>query len=210
VIARDRIVAAAMRLFGELGFAGTTVSRIEEVAGLSPGSGAVYRHFASKEAILEAGVVQAIEGSADLAGLLADPEAFRGMALDQRLLAVARAGLHRLDDERDLNRLVMRDLSRFPALLDRVGQEEIARTVRVVAGWLRSQAQADAEDADWDAVAMVLMGAVTHYWILRDTFGTHPTGLSEDRVLAAAAALAAAAVGGSSRSGQGGDRKEQS
>jgi hypothetical protein len=73
----------------------------------------------------------------------------------------------------------------------------VARTARVVADWLRSQAATEGgSDADWDAVAMVLVGGVTHYWILRDTFGAHPAALSEERVLAAAAALGAAALHG--------------
>jgi AcrR family transcriptional regulator len=197
-----------MRLFGELGFAGTTISRIEQAAGLSPGSGALYRHFASKEEILAAGVDHAIASSTDLAALLADPAAFAGLTLEQRLLAVARAGLRRLDDERDLNRLVLRDLARFPDLLARVGREEIARTARVVAEWLRRQAAPDAE-ADWEAVAMVLVGSVTHYWILRDTFGGHPAGIAEGRVLTAAAALGAAALHGVVPPPAGGDREEE-
>jgi AcrR family transcriptional regulator len=194
---RERILEAAMRLFGELGFAGTTISRIEQAAGLSPGSGALYRHFASKEDILAAGVERAMASSTDLAALLADPTALDGLSLEQRLLQVARAGLRRLEDERDLNRLILRDLGRFPELLARVGRDEVARTARVVADWLRTQSGPEGGDgADWDAVAMVLVGGVTHYWILRDTFGAHPAGLSEERVLAAAAALGAAALRG--------------
>jgi AcrR family transcriptional regulator len=41
-----------MRLFSTKGFEATSVSQIEAAAGLSPGSGALYRHFASKEALL--------------------------------------------------------------------------------------------------------------------------------------------------------------
>jgi AcrR family transcriptional regulator len=42
------------RLFAEQGFAVTTIVQIEEAVGLSPGSGALYRHFASKQDILYA------------------------------------------------------------------------------------------------------------------------------------------------------------
>ncbi|MBV8966759.1 MAG: helix-turn-helix transcriptional regulator [Mycobacteriaceae bacterium] len=45
-----------MRLFSAKGFEATSISQIEAAAGLSPGSGALYRHFASKEALLDAGV----------------------------------------------------------------------------------------------------------------------------------------------------------
>ena len=43
-----------------------------------------------------------------------------------------------------------------------------------------------------DRVAVVLQGATAHYWLLRDLFGRHPTGVGEDRFVTAAAALTAA------------------
>jgi AcrR family transcriptional regulator len=45
-----------MRLFAEVGYDAATIAQIEAAAGLSPGSGALYRHFASKQDILVAGV----------------------------------------------------------------------------------------------------------------------------------------------------------
>jgi AcrR family transcriptional regulator len=53
---RDRLLVAAMRLFGEKGYGATSVSEIEGAVGLRPGSGALYRHFASKEALFVAGL----------------------------------------------------------------------------------------------------------------------------------------------------------
>lgn len=53
---RDRLVTEAMRLFGERGYQATSITQIEAAAGLAPGSGALYHHFKSKEALLEAGI----------------------------------------------------------------------------------------------------------------------------------------------------------
>ena len=53
---RERLVTEAMRLFGEQGYQATSVAQIEAAAGLAPGSGALYHHFKSKEALLEAGI----------------------------------------------------------------------------------------------------------------------------------------------------------
>ena len=53
---RERLVTEAMRLFSTKGFEATSVSQIEAAAGLSPGSGALYRHFESKEALLGTGI----------------------------------------------------------------------------------------------------------------------------------------------------------
>ncbi|MGC7327191.1 helix-turn-helix domain-containing protein, partial [Mycobacteroides abscessus subsp. abscessus] len=53
---KERLVAEAMRLFGEQGYKATSVAQIEKAAGLAPGSGGLYHHFKSKEALLEAGI----------------------------------------------------------------------------------------------------------------------------------------------------------
>jgi AcrR family transcriptional regulator len=53
---RDRLVTEAMRLFGEQGYQATSITQIEAAAGLAPGSGALYHHFKSKDALLEAGI----------------------------------------------------------------------------------------------------------------------------------------------------------
>ena len=50
---RDRIKAAALPLFAEHGFAGTSIAAIETAAGLAPRAGAFYRHFPGKEALFE-------------------------------------------------------------------------------------------------------------------------------------------------------------
>ncbi|WP_171058253.1 TetR/AcrR family transcriptional regulator [Modestobacter altitudinis] len=187
------MLTAAMGLFGRQGYVGTSVSQIEAAAGLSPGSGALFRHFSSKRALLEAGIDRAVSTGAELSSLLGDATALAGLPLEERLLIVARAGLARLEQQQDLNRLVLRDLTRFPDLLERVRDREIGRTFEGFSLWLRHQPEAS-DGADWDAVAMVLMGAVTHYWIMVDTFGSHPSGLDAERYLGAAAGLAAALV----------------
>lgn len=50
---RDRIKEAALPLFAERGFAGTSIAAIEEAAGLAPRAGAFYRHFRGKQALFE-------------------------------------------------------------------------------------------------------------------------------------------------------------
>jgi AcrR family transcriptional regulator len=49
---RDAIIVAASTLFGAKGFAATTIDAIAGTAGVA--KGAVYHHFASKEAVFEA------------------------------------------------------------------------------------------------------------------------------------------------------------
>jgi len=51
---RAALVEVAARLFAERGFEATSVAEIQAAAGLAPGSGALYKHFASKRALLDA------------------------------------------------------------------------------------------------------------------------------------------------------------
>jgi AcrR family transcriptional regulator len=53
---RERLVTEAMKLFSAKGYEATSVSQIESAAGLAAGSGALYHHFKSKEALLDAGI----------------------------------------------------------------------------------------------------------------------------------------------------------
>lgn len=53
---RNRIISSAMTLFAEQGYDSTSIAEIEAAAGLSPGSGSLYRHFKSKDELLLAAV----------------------------------------------------------------------------------------------------------------------------------------------------------
>jgi AcrR family transcriptional regulator len=188
---RDRVLDAAMELFGRQGYHATTVAQIEEAAGLRPGAGGLYRHFDSKRGLLEAGLRRQIEAGRELLDLL-DPAELTGASRVDRFLAVARAGLRRLAAERDLNRLLLRDLAAFPELLSEVRDRELRRMHAALVTWLSRQDEGG-QDADVDALAAVLMGAVSHYWVLADVFGgRHPLGVGEERYLRALTSLVVA------------------
>jgi AcrR family transcriptional regulator len=196
VSTRDRVVVAAMDLFGRQGYQATTVAQIEAAVGLSAGSGGLYRHFRTKRELLEAGLRHQAEAGRPLLDFLSsepgssEPGSSEpGSSRRDRFLAVARAGLRRLDAERDVNRLLLRDLAAFPDLLDQVREQELRRVFDALAGWLRSQGPG----VDHEALAAVLMAAVSHYWVLRDVYGgVHPHGVAEDRFLATLADMAEA------------------
>lgn len=183
---RERLLTEGMRLFGELGYSATSVARIESAAGLSPGSGSLYKHFSSKEKLLSEGLDRLLSSGAALAA----PQA--GVEPVEQLTAVARAGLRRMDADRDLSRLLFRGLEAFPELLHRFGDGEIARLHEATTALLTELAEG--HDQDWAAIAVALQGATAHYWLLTDVFGEHPTGVDEERFVAAMATLAAAVV----------------
>lgn len=181
-----------MELFGRQGFKMTTVAQIESAAGLSAGAGGLYRHFPSKEALLAEGVRHQIASGRQLIAFIEDPTLLTILPLEESLIQVARAGLQRLEQERDLNRLLLRDLAEFPQLLEEVRQQELAQVFAVLAGWLRARQPRNTLDVE--ALASVLMGAVSHYWVLADIFGQSPHGIDADRYLRTLARLAAAGL----------------
>ena len=58
---RERILDASLDLFAEQGFSGTTISDVERRVGLAAGTGSFYRHFPSKQALLDAAVNREVE-----------------------------------------------------------------------------------------------------------------------------------------------------
>jgi AcrR family transcriptional regulator len=112
---RDRILDAAMDVFAEDGFAGATISEVERRVGLAVGTGSLYRHFPSKEALLQAAVEREVTSlRAQMAQALAalpqggDPAA--------RALAAYAQRLHDLRRFDRLFRLMLTDGDRVPQL----------------------------------------------------------------------------------------------
>ena len=200
---RDRVVDAAMRLFGERGYAATSIAHIEAAAGLSPGSGSLYRHFPSKEALLMEGVRRRVAEGAALRAALQSPPA---EPVDPRVeyQAVVRAGLGRLDQDKDLSRMINKDLRQFPAALDLVRDEEIGAVHRAVATWLRARSPQALDARRAQALATVLVGAAANYWLLGDIFDEHPAGVSADEFVDAIVSLIEAWFANQTGPGEGG------
>lgn len=103
---RERLVTEAMKLFSQHGFKGTSVVQIETAAGLTPGSGALYHYFKSKESLLEAG----IDRQLDRRGAMRDIRAlFAGLNdLETELTLLGRYLLTVLDEESQLLQIAAR------------------------------------------------------------------------------------------------------
>lgn len=179
---RDRILRAAMRCFAANGYAATTIADIEAAAGFSPRAGGTYRHFRSKEAILAAALEDEIAASEQVASSV--PQAPPGAQLQH----LASAALRALDGQRDLMRVLFRDLDRFPELFadtaDRLIQaryREMAISIAALGAFV-----------DADAVAAVLLGALVNFKIIQAFTGTTPAGVSDERMAAAWSAIAGA------------------
>src|SRR4030088_974380 len=67
---RERLLDAAMDLFGEHGYKATSVGAIEQAAGLAPRSGALYQYFSGKEELLVAALERRMESLTNLEAAL--------------------------------------------------------------------------------------------------------------------------------------------
>ncbi|MHA7984604.1 TetR/AcrR family transcriptional regulator [Rathayibacter sp. CAU 1779] len=179
--AKSRVLDAAMRLFGEQGYAATSVAQIEAAAGLRPGSGGLYRHVASKRDLLEQGVRRVLDGRNDVADALAAAQGGTDVSPSTQLRAIAEAGLARLDHDRDLSRIMLRDLREFPDLAAEVRRYEVDGVTAALAAWLK--ARSTATRADVEATASVMVSAVSHYWTMTDATGAAPLELDRARFL---------------------------
>src|SRR5438477_2547807 len=117
---KKRIVGESIHLFAERGIRATTVADIERASGLKPGSGALFAHFPSKEAV----VVAAIE---DLANQRRVAEGLFDLArigdLRSELTVFVRAALMGLEANRDLVRLWLKEADQLPDLKPLVERE---------------------------------------------------------------------------------------
>jgi len=195
---RDRLIDEGMRLFGAKGYAATSVSEIEAAAGLSGGSGSLYRHFPSKQALLTAGIRRDVEAGEQLAVHLSDGSGEAPESLREALVIIAVAGLRRLEAEADFNRILIRDLRAFPDLLELARTEEIARIHAAMAEWLRRHGGGT---RDPEATAAAVISSISHFWLLRDVFGEHPAAVSEDRFVAALVDMLLAVLSAQDRQG---------
>jgi AcrR family transcriptional regulator len=103
---RERLVTEAMRLFSTKGYEATSVSQIEAAAGLAAGSGALYKHFESKRALLNAGIDRQLDrrrAMHDIRTLFAGLDDLRA-----ELTVLGRYLLSVVDDEIELVRIAAR------------------------------------------------------------------------------------------------------
>ncbi len=177
-----RIIKEALRLFAENGIAGTPIVRIEEAAGLAPSSGAFYRHFASKAAVLEAAVDDAAKTSAlgiDVLATLDD------LPLDQQVVFIARGTWMVFDSQRDLMLVLTSGMSPLPSNYKHDAESFPGNGVAFVEQWLRRRIRGRAlkRVADPKATALVLLDALTFYWMQKEGEDPTPYGVDSERFI---------------------------
>jgi AcrR family transcriptional regulator len=189
---RERILAAALELFATQGFDATSTAQIEQAAGLSPRSGGLYKHFRSKEQLLEVALAQRMQEIESLPerldlGPLSD--------LRSELALIARWGLTELERERELALIVMKEGHRLPAFREAF-REAIVRPGHALAvGVLRRYSDShDVEFDDIDALGEVLCSALVGFALQGFMLGRDFIDISDERFAAAHVEVAMALV----------------
>lgn len=183
---RDRLLASGMALIAERGFNGASVGEIEAAVGLVPRRGALYKHFPSKRALIEAAIEERIAGVADMSFIVDWFASDEAMA-DPRgaLLTIGRAVLDELDREKHISQIIEKDGDRFPDLRDRMRTEMVEPGFRYAEKSFASWAAAfeTDDDRDFGAVAAVILSALVHHrrqeWLL----GSPPHNVDTERFL---------------------------
>lgn len=175
---RERLLEAATGLFASKGYAATSVADIQLACGLTGGSGALYKHFRSKRAVLEAIVDRHVAtmaaGEQVLAELPDDPRQVLRLMVTE-----VWAGI---DRDREPLRVLLRDLDPFPDLLERMWLGVTAHVYGGLTSWLISERdRGHITLADPAATSGVLFASLTYHRLLDVLIGRVPGDIEPER-----------------------------
>jgi AcrR family transcriptional regulator len=188
---RDRLVHAARTLFAERGFAATTVGDIEERAGFTRRGGTLYRHFASKDEILDAVIdthVAAADASRSISALLPLQDRRSELTLIARLL------LAELDREEAIHRILDKDGAAVDRARKRMTVGVLHAGYRHLVELFRPWLPDDLDRAEAEALVVVALGGLVNLRRNRWTFGAVPLDVDDERAIRAWVTLVDAAL----------------
>jgi AcrR family transcriptional regulator len=176
---RDRLLEAAMALFARQGYAATSIADIQQACGLSPGSGALYKHFPSKKALLK----EATRRQVQQMGAMRD-DFYRSRPTDTQ--GALRQGAEQIWASVEYNAQLLRVMFREPeAIEDMIDELWSAATTtayqRVGRGLSAAKKAGAAQSADPEATATVLVAALAYLPIAQLLVGRTPGDIDAER-----------------------------
>jgi AcrR family transcriptional regulator len=176
----QRLLDAGLRLFAERGFRGTTVGDIEAAAGLTPRSGALYKHFGSKRELLAAAVERHIHELHTISNVM---ELMPLGDLRAELTLLLRWLLGQLQHERDLCLVLEKNGDELQELRDRFYEEVVDAGYHLAVEYARRSLKEvpRLRDADVEAFAAIAVGAGVNHRRNEWTFGRTPLDLDDER-----------------------------
>jgi AcrR family transcriptional regulator len=193
---RQRLLDAGVELFAAQGFHATSVGDIEAAVGLQPRRGALYKHFASKRALLDAAVRAYLDSAATGAAQVVALGEEGALSTDPALLrplviALGRWFLDEMDRLENLTRIVEHDGQRLGRLTTELRTRMVDLSYQSTTVLIRAVAP---DVADPEALCVILLGSLVALRRTAWTFGAPPVGIDDDRALEALADLTLAAL----------------
>lgn len=132
------LLDAAIELFADQGYEGTSIGQIEAAVGLKPRAGGFYRHFSSKEALLMTIVETRFDASLEsrLTGVLELGDT------RSQLLLIAQAYREVTQESWQVIRIVTNESTRMPKLKNRMRKTNI-RILKSLRAWIATKPFAD-------------------------------------------------------------------
>jgi AcrR family transcriptional regulator len=176
---RDRLLDTALALFASRGYAATSTGEIQKACGMSPGSGALYRHFRSKSDVLRAALRRGLER------MRTSPAWRHATTPAERLDAlatVAEAAHQTITDNADLMRLILHEPDAAPDVVEELWVHNLAIAHQIMGRALQASAQeAGTEIDDPEAISAVLLAALSYAPIIEVLLGRPPGGMDPGR-----------------------------
>jgi AcrR family transcriptional regulator len=176
---RERLLDAAMALFARQGYTSTSIADIQRASGLSAGSGALYKHFPSKKALLQEAARRQVE---QMGAARDDYNRTRSTDVQGAL----RQGAEQIWASIENNTELLRVMFREPEALDDI-LDDVWSAVTTTAYQRTGQALSAAKDAggsrvdDPEATSTVLLAALAYLPITQMLIGRTPGNIDADR-----------------------------
>ena len=179
----ERLIEAGLVLFAERGIDATPIVKIEAAAGLAPGSGAFYKHFRSKQELLDAAIADATVSTATGTDVL---DAIGPLNLTDQATLIARGTWAMLDTHRELFLVLHREHRHRPWDFGDDPTKWPGSGPAAVARWLAALTDTGRLDvSDPDALAVLLLDGLVAFWRRCQTDGDAPQGIDKERIIAA-------------------------
>ena len=175
----DRLLDAALSLFAQRGVVATTVGDIETAAGLARRSGALYKYFESKDALLTACLERHLATVTNLEEELALQPLGE---IRSELTLLGRWLMHELEVERNITHILEREGHKLGTLRDRM-RTEISDRGYLIGAAVIGRWRPDLPPDRRDPMAVVIVGALINYKRSTWTLGGAPLALTEEQFI---------------------------
>ena len=176
---RDRLLAAALKLFADRGYSATSVADIQRASGLAPGSGALYKHFGSKRELLEAAVSHRTES---IVAAREQYDAGEPGSVEQAVRTAGELIWNNLTQSEDLLKVMLREPDELGDLDEKTWQVITDNAYQRFAEELAaSNRSGRTRIPDPEAAAAVAIGSLSYAATLQALTGRLPGNVGADR-----------------------------